>query len=151
MDGKGRGLPVSDRQQEYPSEVELDAQGEPISAEDWLGNRFGIGDLVVYCISAGRGQMMAIGRVQQLRVRENTKTRRQTKEQYRHLDWRERQQIPYAELEETIDVPQHLWVVEVQILTERTSGHWGNERRTRPAWVNEMNITAVKGIEKALL
>ena len=32
----------------------------------------------------------------------------------------------------------------VQVLTEKTSGRWGNGPRTRPAWVNPMNITLWK-------
>lgn len=133
---------MPDRQY-YPSEVALDGDGNPISAEDWLGNRFGVGDLVMYCISAGRGQMMAIGRVKALRIRENSKTQRVYSDEWE--DDLHRRKKSWME-----DVPQHLWVVEVQVLTDRTSGYWGNERRTRPAWVNEMNITAVTGIERAL-
>lgn len=138
-------------EQQYPSEVELDADGEPVSAEDWLGNRFGVGDLVMYCISAGRGQMMAIGRVQKLRVAGTSKKTRRLTEKAAALSYEERWKLPRDEQWETVDVPQHLWVVEVQVLTDRTSGRWSNERRTRPAWVNEMNITAVKGMEEALL
>lgn len=29
----------------------------------------------------------------------------------------------------------------VQVLTEKTSGHWSNGPRTKPAWVNPTNIT----------
>lgn len=93
------------------------------SAVDWLGNTFSLGDKVMYCIGAGRGQMMAIGTVRQIRSREVTL-----------YGWnpetRERMSEPGVE-------------VEVQVLTEKTSGHWDNEGRSKPAWVNPMNITAL--------
>lgn len=133
------------RHQDYPSEAEFDAEGNVISAEDWLGNRFGVGDLVMYCISAGRGQMMAIGKVQSLRIDLNTKTKRVS-----NPDWVENRD-PWRDHTIIVPAPTHEWVVQVQILTDCTSGHWSNERRTRPAWVNEMNITAIRGIEGALL
>ena len=89
-----------------PSNPEYE-DGVCVAATDWRGNRFCVGDMVMYCIGAGRGQMMAEGRV--LQIRTNTS---------------------YPE-------------IEIQVLTERTSGLWNNEKRTRPAWVNPMNITAV--------
>lgn len=92
-----------------------------VSAVDWLGNRFKLGDLVMYCIGAGRGQMMALGRVQRIRAHK---------------------QSPYWDAEARKQVKDGWrWEVEVQVLTERTSGRWGNEARTKPAWVNPMNIT----------
>lgn len=112
------------RQKQYPSEATFDANGEPIYAEDWLGNRFGIGQTVMYCIGAGRGQMMAIGTVQKMRVQQNR----------------------YAYNPQPVQ-PTKDTVIEVQVLTEMTSGHWDNGPRTKPAWVNEMNITAVPGLE----
>ncbi len=86
----------------------LEYQGDTcVAATDWRGNRFCVGDMVMYCIGAGRGQMMAEGRV--LHIRKN------------------------------LSYPQ----IEIQVLTERTSGSWNNGKRTRPAWVNAMNITAI--------
>ena len=76
------------------------------SAVDWLGNRFRVGEKVIYCIGAGRGQMMAIGTVVKMRA-ENVKIYHDPKGQVR------------------TDVT-------VQVLTEKSSGHWGDERRTRP-------------------
>ena len=81
--------------------------GVCVAATDWRGNRFSVGDMVMYCVGAGRGQMMAEGRVLQIR-------------------------------------PGKYTTIEVQVLTERTSGAWNNGKRTRPAWVNPMNITALK-------
>lgn len=126
----------------YPSEPEFDADGNVLSAEDWLGNRFAIGDPVMYCISAGRGQMMAIGHVRALRIQESSK--------------KERVPNPNPPADQwdrfiTVEVPSRRWVVEVQVHTVRTSGRWSNSRRTRPAWVNEMNITAINGIESIVL
>lgn len=94
-----------------------------LSAVDWLGNTFEVGGKVMYCIGAGRGQMMAIGAVRQIRSKEVTLHR------WNH-ETRERYTEPGIE-------------IEVQVLTEKTSGHWGNQERTKPAWVNPMNITAL--------
>lgn len=77
-----------------------------VSATDWLGNRFRVGEMVMYCVGAGRGQLMAIGRVLQIQI-----------DAYDNI--------------------------KVQVLTEKTSGRWNNTQRTRPAWVNPMNITAI--------
>lgn len=101
-----------------------------ISAEDWLGHRFSVGETVMYCISAGRGQMMAIGVVQQIRART-----------YDQGFWTWEGEYPdrtrfYTKTGERTDV-------EVQILTSGTSGNYDNKARTRPAWVNPMNITAL--------
>lgn len=96
-----------------------------VAAVDWLGNPFRLGDLVMYCVGAGRGQMMALGRVKQIRAHEVD-------------DWDYR--IVDGQRKWTQDGKR--WDVEVQVLTEQTSGHWGNEKRTKPAWVNPMNITA---------
>lgn len=96
-----------------------------LSAVDWLGNPFRLGDRVMYCIAAGRGQMMALGRVQQIRATEVD-------------DWDYR--IVDGERKWTKEGKR--WEVEVLVLTLKTSGNWGNEKRTKPAWVNPMNITA---------
>lgn len=101
-----------------PHSIEYDESGEPVSAVDWLGRRFSVGDTVMYCIGAGRGQMLAFGEVKKLRLKTV-------------FDWNQaRQRIEQDS-------------VEVQVLTTKTSGHWNNEKRTRPAWVNEMNISAL--------
>lgn len=96
-----------------------------LSAVDWLGNRFHVGDTVMYCIGAGRGQMMALGTVQAMRARE--------RQELVSWDWEGNKRVN--------KVWRDYWDVEVQVLTERTSGSWDNEKRTRPAWVNPMNIT----------
>lgn len=97
-----------------------DAQGRllnVVGAQDWLGGTFKVGDQVMYCIAAGRGQMMAIGTIQKMRAK------------LLNNRW-------------TGDY----WRIEVQVITEKTSGAWGNEKRTRPAWVNPMNITSMVGV-----
>jgi hypothetical protein len=118
----------------FPNKAALDQDESVVAATDWLGNRFKIGDVVMYCISAGRGQMMAFGRVQKMRFPEFDVGQHwdNATMAYTPLDTSERQ-------------------VEVQVLTESTSGNWNNEKRTRASWVNPMNITAVIGMEKAIL
>jgi hypothetical protein len=102
---------------------------DALSAVDWLGNTFRLGERVMYCIGAGRGQMMAVGTVKQIRALDGLRW---------HWD-REtntRSQIPHT-------------TVEVQVLTEKTSGGWNNKERSKPAWVNPMNITALNNLEEA--
>lgn len=89
---------------------------------DWLGNQFRVGDTVMYCISAGRGQMMALGEVLKIDVH----------------TWKLWNGEQRGELR-------------VQVRTSKTSGHWNNEARTRPAWVNAMNITAIPGLTSPTL
>lgn len=104
----------------WPHSPVLDSEGKVFAATDWLGNQFSVGEEVMYCIGAGRGQMMAIGTVQEMRVKTM-------------FHW-------------TADVGRHeVDVVEVKVLTSRTSGHWNNRARTKPVWVNEMNITSMRG------
>lgn len=97
----------------HPSAPVFDTDGACVGATDWRGNRFRVGDKVMYCIGAGRGQVMAIGEVLQM--------------EHKTVKWGDRTRDEFR----------------VQVLTEATSGSWGNEKRTRPAWVNEMNITAI--------
>ncbi len=128
----------------HPSRPEFDAAGTCLSAVDWLGNRFRVGDTVMYCVGAGRGQMMALGVIQQIRSESRmnryfrpaeegeTPTRVYlspvTGEEFRSVAY----EVPYDD-------------ITVQVLTTRTSGSYDNKQRTRPAWVNPMNITAVAG------
>lgn len=89
----------------WPSDPEFDPDGTCFAARDWLGNRFVVGERVMYCVGAGRGQLMAIGKVLKI-------------------------------------VPEGRGI-KVQVLTERTSGAWGNGARSRSAWVNPLNVTAL--------
>lgn len=98
---------------------------DALSAVDWLGNTFKLGDRVMYCIGAGRGQMMALGTVKQIRTKNVVF--------YSYDSSKGRYQVPGVE-------------VEVQVLTEKTSGNWNNGERTKPAWVNPMNVTALENI-----
>jgi hypothetical protein len=131
---------------QHPTAPELDAAGEVIAATDWLGNRFTVGDLVMYCIGAGRGQMMAVGRV--LKIRSEVK--------FRHSSREAREGEAHTRLLHYYDPPKR-WVDEqlpydditVQVITGRTSGLWGNGQRSRPAWVNPMNVTALTGLAGA--
>ncbi len=111
---------------QHPTAPELDAAGEVIAATDWLGNSFTVGDLVMYCIGAGRGQMMAIGRVLKMKT--------ETKKRYAGRD--ENGVQLYAPYDD----------ITVQVFTYRTSGAWDNGQRTRPAWINPMNVTAITGL-----
>lgn len=113
-----------------------------VSAVDWLGNRFTVGDQVMYCISAGRGQMMAIGEVIQIKHEIQERKRRidTTSDDpdaiyYAATEW-------YPELYYKWELVPHD-VVTVQVRTLKTSGRWDNEKRSKPAWVNPMNITAL--------
>lgn len=98
-----------------------------VSAVDWLGARFHVGEKVIYCIGAGRGQVMAIGTVKSMRCREK-----------------------YAyNLAGTTKARQPAgWEIEVQVLTERTSSTWSESKRTKPAWVNAINVTAMPAVDR---
>jgi hypothetical protein len=84
----------------------------------------------MYCIGAGRGQIMAIGRVRMIRARETY-----------DYTWdgtsRVKSNTPVG------------WEIEVQVLTEKTSSTWVDSKRTKPAWVNPHNITALPALEDA--
>lgn len=99
-----------------------------LGATDWRGNTFSVGDEVMYCIGAGHGQMMALGVIQQMRAREVNDRLVEPADHPADRVWSKR------------------WDIEVQVLTHATSGGWNNEKRTRPAWVNPMNITALQGL-----
>src|SRR4051812_46380328 len=93
-----------------------------VSAVDWLGKRFHIGDKVLYCIgTGGRRQCMAVGVVKAIRARQI--------HEYNHAGTTQAR-LPAV------------WEIEVQVLTERTS-RVGNNKSSRPAWVNPRNITAL--------
>jgi hypothetical protein len=104
-----------------PNEPEFGSHGEVLSAVDWLGQRFGLGDVVIYCIAAGKGQMLALGRV-----------------------------VDFEYIPEQRNAMRPAWVraaeLYVRVLTERTSGRWNNVERSAPAWVNPMNVTLAKGV-----
>ncbi len=125
-----------------------DESGAVVGASDWLGNRFDVNDRVLYCIGAGRGQMMAIGKV--LKIVGTPSVRRTTREAHYG-------ETPDREFERSdgvvvkivyVDTPYI--EVKVQVLTLKTSGAWDNEKRTRPAWPNPMNITSLRGIDEQL-
>lgn len=129
-----------------PHSPEFDANGKPISAVDWLGNRFAVGDTVLYCISAGRGQMMAIGEV--LQINNDVKQHRSYREAEpgEEPDWggwidRLGQQWPAR-----MSVYTPYDDITVQVRTLKTSGSWNNRERSRPAWVNPMNIIALPAV-----
>jgi hypothetical protein len=125
--------------------------GKVVSAVDWLGHRFSVGERVMYCISAGYGQMMAIGEVIQI-VKEVKQAR-----SYREAEPGEEPEFPgYRAINGTV-YPGRMSVytdyddITVQVKTLKTSGHWNNRERTRPAWVNPMNITALNPAATAAL
>lgn len=100
-----------------------DDDEECISAVDWLGNRFWVGDMVMYCIGAGRGQVMAVGKVMSIKSEHHERSRTghtvKGEDQYRSA-WDK---------------------ITVKVLTERTSGLMSNGPRTKPAEVNAINVT----------
>ncbi len=114
-----------------------DTYGNLVALTDWLGQLYRVGQRVMYCIGAGRGQMMAIGVIQQFREEPDSRWNYRDPEpgeEPNHSGYMGRPQVKTR-----IDFT----VYSVQVLTERTSGHWNNQQRTRPAWVNIMNITAL--------
>jgi hypothetical protein len=102
------------------TDFKRDEFGKIVSAKDWLGNTVRVGEKVLYCIAAGRGQMMAIGTLLEINIVERE-----------YGDWCD-PSIKHVERE-----------LKTKVLTEKTSGQWNNEKRTKPANVNPMNITAL--------
>jgi hypothetical protein len=113
--------------------------GKVVSAVDWRGNRFRVGDEVMYCISAGRGQMMAVGVVLTIKVEQlfHSKDVEADAEDEGAFT---RPWFDPNQYYRTIKVPYD--EITVQVRTLKTSGRWDNKERTKPAWVNPMNITA---------
>lgn len=100
-----------------------------LSAEDWLGHTFAVGDTVMYCIGdGGRGQQMAVGTVKQIRSRVYAIGRWDYGDP---VDYKNKKFVKTGE--ETL--------VEVQVFTSKTSK--SNYKRTMPAWVTPENITAI--------
>lgn len=125
----------------HPSRPEYDNDGTVIAATDWRGNRFAVGDTVLYCISAGRGQMMAEGVVVQIQSERRV-------HRVRRLA-RDGETATYSftlssgGLWEGVEEETFFDDVTVQVHTKATSGRWDNQARSKPAWVNPMNITAI--------
>lgn len=133
-----------DHSKRRPADPAFDANGVCISAADWLGERFAVGEDVIYCIGAGRGQMMAIGRVLQIKAEPMQNDRYRDpypgEEPTRHvMHWVNSARVPIP----VVDLHEPYHDITVQVLTRKASGHWNNRERTRPAWVNPMNITAL--------
>lgn len=101
----------------YPINAVVNAHGEITSAQDWLGNRFSVGDKVIYCVArVPRSGKMALGRV--------TKIRRAPEPQGGY----------------------HVGEgIEVQIKTVRTTV--GAPAGFSPQWIVPSNVTALSGLE----
>ncbi len=110
-----------------------------VSAVDWRGNTFRVGDQVIYCIGAGRGQMMAVGTVLQIKVDRLFRTDAVTTDSDDPDAYTQPWFKPGRYLKD-IRIPYD--DVKVQVRTLKTSGRWDNQERSKPAWVNPMNITA---------
>ncbi len=142
---------VADQHPSRPG-YDINGSGTVLSAVDWRGNRFHVGDTVMYCIGAGRGQMMAIGEVVKI---ESTPSSRK----YLRYCLQPGEEPDDYQFQRDPDTNRVTWVkdpdkgykheempydrVAVQVLTHKTSGSWDNKKRTKPAWVNPMNITAL--------
>lgn len=107
-----------------------------VQVTDWLGNQVRVGDKVMYCIGAGHGQMMAMGKVKAMRGRELSRLS--------SWDWEKDEST--GRFRRINEVRENYWEIEIQVLTEKTSGAWDNKKRTRPAWVNPMNVTSMSGL-----
>ncbi len=126
----------------HPSNPEYGNDGAVLAATDWRGNRFKVGDTVLYCISAGRGQMMAEGVVVQIRSqRRVNRVRRPARDgetpTYSFT-------LSSGDVWEGVEEETFYDDITVQVHTRATAGRWDNQARTKPAWVNSMNITALE-------
>jgi hypothetical protein len=124
----------------HPHSPEYDEHGTVVSAVDWLGNRFAVGERVMYCIGAGRGQLMALGDV--IKIKSEVK-------HYRNVREPKPGETPTG-VNQYTDPPKPYFVeqvpydeVKVQVRTLFTAGAWDHRERQTPAWVNAQNITAI--------
>lgn len=102
----------------HPSDPEFAEDGVTgLSARDWLGNRFFIDDPVIFCISNGHNQMMAVGQVCAIRSKKVT-------------EWTG---LVYDD-------------VTVLVRTAATSGSSDNKARAKATWVNPRNVTSLRGL-----
>ncbi len=106
----------------HPSSPEFDEHGMCVSAVDWLGNRFRVGDPVLYTINGDGTREIALGKVIYIAVAQR-------------VDWTG---LPYDE-------------VTVQVLTAGTAAPYDANARTKPAWPRATNITAVAGLDAVAL
>lgn len=104
---------------QIPCRPHPDENGRVTSAEDWLGNRFGIGDPVVYCTTASTGGMMAVGTVEEIRLGEQG-----------------RRTFPPVE-------------VKIRTHASASSRLRDSGRRSKPGWITSSNVTAIAGLEVA--
>lgn len=134
-------LPLMYDLQHHPSEPVRDDSGEILSAQDWLGNRFHVGEQVLYCVATGStGCAMAIGIV--VRIVSDTKTR---------YDYRPARDDETPDFVNRYSNPPTNWMtievayddMRVMVRTLRTSASFDNGKRTRNSWVTAMNITAL--------
>jgi hypothetical protein len=105
----------------------LASTGECVSAVDWLGNRFHVGDRVLYSIHAGSSTEVAIGEVLAIKSEHHERSRVGRN----HPDGTEMWRSAWDK-------------ITVTVLTEKSSGS-GTSRlaRTRPAQVKAQNVTWV--------
>lgn len=122
-----------------PKAPQRDAEGVVVAATDWLGNTFTLGEPVMYCIGAGRGQMMAVGEV--IKIVSEAKQRS-------YMRPAEEGETPATTNSDGGWVWDDLDYDDVRVLvrTLRTSGRYDNDPRSKPAWVNPMNITALPAV-----
>ncbi len=106
-----------------PSDPERDDLGRIVSALDWLGNRFRLGDPVIYTVNGAGTSVrdIAIGKVTNIVAS-------------RHADW------TGAEYD----------IINVQVLTAATGRASDNRPRLVPCWPRAYNITALTGLPQAV-
>lgn len=139
----------------FPNDLERDSSGKVITAIDWLGNRLRIGDRVTYCISAGRGQQMAIGILEELRpvlTEDMTKWIEVPDPGTTPNHWNQK---PGEPKQRYVNNGERIWVIyktyeyaETKIRRLAASG-WDGKNEKAARFVNEMNVTSLEGIKEA--
>jgi hypothetical protein len=149
----------------FPNELIRDPNGKVIAATDWLGNPLRVGDRVAYCISAGRGQQMAIGVLEELRpiliedrndvvVLGDSFAPKPTNTSYGYAS-----NTPgkprWASYFANGEWQQATWIVhnvyeyaETKIRRIAASG-WDGKTEKAARFVNEMNVTSIEGFKEA--
>ncbi len=123
---------------QFPHSPQRDDKGRVISAVDWLGNRFHVGDHVLYSIHHGDTHMMALGEVLQIKA-----VMRPAKK-YRDPEPGEQPDFVNDLADPPIGLVKYTTFydeVTVRVRTLRTADPYCKGERKGGAWVNPNNIT----------
>lgn len=121
----------------------INERGKWVSAVDWRGNRFAVGDEVLYCVADGYSYCTAVGRVIEIAV----KTIQRRRDVETTADDPEGHHRPWFDPDRYYRT-EHFPVDDVRVLVQtlQTASHGDKGPRAKPGWVNPWNITALNPV-----